>query len=426
MSNSIFSDHIRFHENVLSVGGNDTRAIAAEYGTPTYVYSLAAVLENYKTIRDEYAKHHKNVSVHFSLKSNANFTLVKALVAAGAGIDCVSAGEVYKALACGCPPEHVVFAGVGKTQEELQFAVAKGVGCFNVENELELVYLNDLAGRASHKVHVALRLNPDVTANTHPNIATGHGGAKFGLSAEVVTRLLSESATRFPNLLLNGVHIHIGSQLGDTLQTKKAIEITLALVQQFPQVTAINIGGGMPVSYDNKPYPSIGEFAAEVCPLLQSYQVLLEPGRRIVAPTGILLMKVLYRKEQAGHRLLMVDASMTEIMRPALYSAKHAVVPLETSAEDEPESEQVSFTIVGPVCETTDVLAKDVRLPKRVAQPGQLLALCTVGAYGFAMANNYNARPLPPQVVVDVAGQLKCSTKRQTFEDLIRDECDKQ
>lgn len=424
MSSSIFCDAIKYNAStgVLEVGGLDVADhIVAAYQTPLYIYSLDNMLASHACIRDAYQKHHQHVSIHFSLKANANFTLVKALVQAGCGLDCVSAGEVFKALRCGCPKDRIVFAGVGKTKEELAYAVEQGIGWFNVENELELTYLNDLVAQhpGAGVVRIALRLNPDVQANTHPSIATGHGGAKFGLPVEVVQRILGET-DKYPHLTFEGLHVHIGSQLGDTTQTERAVQVALDVVRPFPSVTCINIGGGMPVSYDNSVKPNPESFAAVVCPLLKNFHVMLEPGRSIVASSGILVCKVLYRKDQAGQKIIVVDASMTDLMRPALYSAVHSVVPLRRADPEEPMD---VFNVVGPVCETTDVLARDVALPTRCGQPGEMLALMTAGAYGFSMANNYNARPLVPQVVVH-NGNLQLSTKRQTFEDLIRDELD--
>jgi diaminopimelate decarboxylase len=424
MSDSIFCDTIKYNDatGALQVGPFDAaKDIVAAHQTPLYVYSLDNIIASHARIRDAYSAHHSNVSLHFSLKANANFTIVKALVEAGCGLDCVSAGEVFKALHCGCPPDHIVFAGVGKSLEELEYAVSRGIGWFNVENELELTYLNTLAAQhTGTRVKVALRLNPDVQANTHPSIATGHGGAKFGLPIDVVQRILG-STELYPNLHFEGLHIHIGSQLGDTSPTERAVAVALEIVAPFPFVKCLNVGGGMPVSYDNTVKPNPDSFAAAICPLLQNYHVMLEPGRSIVASSGILICKVLYRKDQAGHKMIVVDASMTDIMRPALYSAYHAVVPLQRAL---PEEATEVFSVVGPVCETTDVLAKNVTLPERCGHPGQLLALMTTGAYGFVMANNYNARPLVPQVVVH-NGQMRLSTKRQTFEDLIRDELDR-
>jgi len=423
MSNaSIFSEHIHYHESTgsLCVSGIAAEDVAAEHGTPTYLYSLDQILANFRTIRTAYAAHHPHVTIHFSLKANANFTIVKALVKEGCGIDCVSAGEVYKALACGCDPDHVVFAGVGKSKEELKFAVNHKVGWFNVENELELHHLNALAESCDHRIRVALRLNPDVQAHTHPSIATGHGGAKFGLPIEVARGILERHSVDFPHLDFAGVHLHIGSQLGDTVQTKTALAIGLELVKPFSSVKHINIGGGMPVTYDDTVYPAPEDFAAMVCPMLSNYEVMLEPGRSIVGSGGMLLTRVLYRKDQAGQKILIVDASMTDLMRPALYQAKHTVLPLTKAVDGEPHD---IFNIVGPVCETTDVLARNVSLPSRCGHPDALLVLMTAGAYGFSMANNYNAHPLPPQIVAH-GGISMVSTKRQTFEDLIRDELD--
>jgi diaminopimelate decarboxylase len=248
--------------------------------------------------------------------------------------------------------------------------------------------------------------------------------------------LCSDTATQFPFLNFNAIHVHIGSQLGDTKQTETAINIMLGLVAPFPAIRHLNIGGGLPVTYDGRKMPSTEEFAEKVCPPLSQYHVMLEPGRSLVAPAGVLLTRVLYRKEQAGHKMLIVDASMTELMRPALYQAKHLVIPVDRSscppqspmaAGYQEEANNVSeFTIVGPVCETTDVLSKSTMLPDALAVPGTILAIMTAGAYGASMANNYNARPMPPQICVLPDGSVMCSVRRQSFEDLVRDELDVQ
>ena len=432
---SVLSDHIKYTPGGrLTIDGADVaEKIAKPFGTPVYAYSIPGISSAVRHIKEAYGRHHTNVAIRYSMKANSNFTVVKAILAEGVGVDCVSAGEVFKALTCGCKPEDIVFAGAGKSAGELQYAVQQGVGWFNVENEVELEILEKICVDLDKSVRAALRLNPDVEANTITAIATGHGGAKFGMPTDVVTRLLANS-DKYPHLSMDGIHLHIGSQLGDTVQSKAAIRKAIELAKVFKSVTTINIGGGMPVSYDNAEEPAIEEFAKELSPLLVDFHVVLEPGRSVVGPSGVLVTQVLYSKEQGNQRVLIVDASMTDLMRPALYDAKHQALPVtipaattkNSSNEDvDAKFEMGKFTIVGPVCESTDVLCRDVELPLEAAKPGALLALMTAGAYGASMASNYNARPLAPQVVVEAGGSVRCSTKRQTFEDLIRDELDR-
>jgi diaminopimelate decarboxylase len=341
------------------------------------------------------------------------------LLGAGAGIDTVSAGEIYRALMAGAAPEQIVFAGVGKTPDELRYAVEQGIGWFNVENVAECQTLNDLAAQLQRPaVRIALRLNPDVTANTHPYIATGHGGAKFGLTAEVVRDLLASQAD-YRHLRFEGIHVHIGSQLHDTGATEKAVRSARELVAPYPSIRTINVGGGLPVAYQaGERVPAWEEFAATLVPLLKGYIVLLEPGRSIIADAGILVTKVLYVKRQAGQTFVITDGSMAELIRPALYDAYHEIVPVVKAQEDSPLQ---TVSIVGPVCESSDVLGREVRLPE--LQPGDLLAILTTGAYGMTMASNYNARPRPAEVVVsEDGGSWRVARQRETWEDLVQKE----
>jgi diaminopimelate decarboxylase len=264
-------------------------------------------------------------------------------------------------------------------------------------------------------IKVALRLNPDVTANTHPNIATGHGGAKFGLTAEAIAGVLAKQQN-YDNINIIGLHVHIGSQLGDTRGTVEAIEKALELITAYEHIRTLNIGGGLPAAYhSDAKLPSFDDFAQAIRPLVKDYTILLEPGRSIIADAGILLASVLYEKEQAGQRFIILDASMTEIIRPMLYQAHHDIVSVKQSSE-------LKITqVVGPVCETTDVLGRDVPLPELSA--GDRIAVLTAGAYGMVMSNNYNARPRPAEVVVNTDGKTwRIVRQRETWEDLLRGE----
>jgi diaminopimelate decarboxylase len=391
------------------------REIVAQTGTPVYIYSLPRALANYRRIRSAFPQAH----IHYSAKANANIALLETLVRAGAGIDAVSGGEVYRARLASTPPERIVFAGVGKTGQELYYAVEEDIGWFNVENVHEAHKLNTIACECGKTVRVALRLNPDVSARTHPHIATGHGGAKFGLTADAIRDLLAHRAD-MPNLAFAGIHIHIGSQLHDTAATLQAVRAALDLIAPYPEIRTINIGGGLPVAYEaDESLPSIEEFAAALLPLLDGYELILEPGRSIIADAGMLVTRVIYLKQQGEQHFLIVDAGMTDLIRPALYDAHHTVVALEQHAADECQTVQ----IVGPVCETTDVLAHDVELPP-VAR-GDCLAVLTAGAYGMVMASNYNARPRPPEVMVAETGDSWfLARRRETWHDLVIHELD--
>lgn len=405
-----FNNAIHYIDNTLHVEAIALTELAERSDTPTYIYSRARLLENYQKIYDAFQ--HLNIHIHYSAKANANLTLLRTLIEVGAGVDCVSGGEIFLALKAGADPAHIVFAGVGKTAHDMRYALEQNIGWFNVENEAELQLLNDIAGSLGQEnIKVALRLNPEVTANTHPHIATGHGAAKFGLTAETVQRLFA-NPTDYPNLTFTGLHLHIGSQLGDVNGTVAAIEKASELLTPFPQLRTLNIGGGIPAHYlADQHLPSAQDFAQALTPLLREYEVLLEPGRSIVADAGLLLTQVLYVKEQGGQRFVIVDAGMTELMRPALYNATHEIVPVRRS-----EGKLTPAQVVGPVCETTDVLGRDVLLPD--VQAGDLLAILTAGAYGMVMASTYNARPRPAEVWVE-GEKAVIVRQRETWDDLL-------
>lgn len=408
----MLNDSIRYVNGELTCDAVAVREIAAQAGTPVYIYSLRRALHNLQRIQTAFAalKPH----IHYSAKANANLALLRALVNAGAGIDAVSAGEIHRALLAGAKPADIVFAGVGKTRTELRYALEQGVGWFNVENALELRHLSELAGEIGTTARVALRLNPEVTASTHPHIATGHGGAKFGLTADTIKQLLAHQAG-FPRVQFGGLHIHIGSQLHDTAATRQAVQAALDLIAPYPHMRTLNIGGGLPVAYSaDEIIPTWESFAETLTPLLQNYEVMLEPGRSIIADAGLLVAEVLYVKRQAGQTFLIIDASMAELMRPALYQAHHEIIPVKASA-----AEVIPVNVVGPVCETTDVLGRGVHLPEQ--QPGDLLALLTAGAYGMAMASNYNQRLRPAEVIVD-GNTWHIARRRETWDDLVRTE----
>lgn len=410
----MLNDSIRYMNQKLMIDGVDLADLARETGTPAYVYSLPRALQNYRRIADAFADFEAHI--HYSAKANANLAVLSALIQAGAGIDAVSAGEAYRALRAGCAPENIVFAGVGKRYDELLWAVEHNIGWSNVENVRELELLNALGLQFGKRPRVALRLNPDVTANTHPYIATGHGGAKFGLTRDVVTEVLSRQAD-YPSLDFAGIHIHIGSQLGDTEATQTAVRAALDLISPYPEIRTVNVGGGLPVAYQpGQTLPSPADFAAMITPLLRDYMIILEPGRSVIADAGLLVVEVLYVKHQAGQRIVIVDGSMTELLRPALYQATHMIVPLNEASGDYSPAE-----IVGPVCESADTLGHGVPLPE--VQPGDQLAILTAGAYGMVMSSNYNARPRPPEVVVESDGKSwRIARRRETWDDLIEPE----
>jgi diaminopimelate decarboxylase len=412
----MLNDSLHYRDGTLFCDKIAVAEIAARIGTPVYVYSLQRALHNLMHIQQAFAE--LSPHIHYSAKANANLAILRALVGAGAGIDAVSGGEIYRALRAGANPKDIVFAGVGKTADEIRYALEQGVGWFNVENVLECKMIDDLAADLKLPVaRVALRFNPDVTANTHPYIATGHGEAKFGLTADAVADLLSHQRD-YPQLRFEGIHIHIGSQLHDTNATRQAVQAALDLIAPYPNIRTVNIGGGLPVAYKpGEVVPSYEAFAKTLAPLLQGYDVLLEPGRSIIADAGMLVVKVLYVKHQAGQTFVITDGSMAELIRPALYQAHHEIVSVHVNSglRSQPS---IHCHVVGPVCETADVLGRDVMMPE--VQPGDLLAILTTGAYGMVMASNYNARPRPAEVVVSEDGlRWQVARRREMWADLV-------
>lgn len=411
----VFNTSIRYADEKLMIDDCDLETVIDETGTPTYVYSLKRAIANFRRIRDSFKA--LNAHIHYSVKANGSLAILRGLKDAGVGFDCVSGGEIYRALHAGARAEDIVFAGVGKTRQEIAFAIDSGVGWFNVENVSELDYINSAAqARGIDKVRVALRLNPEVTAITHPYMATGHGAAKFGLTADVIRGVLANTS-KYPCIDFAGIHIHIGSQLGDIEATCAALDRLLELIRPFPFIRTINLGGGLPVAYRfGDCVPSLSAFVDGLSPRLGGYEVLLEPGRSIMADAGILVAEVLYVKRQAGQVFYILDASMAELIRPALYGAHHEIVPLRKS-----NGEAVTAQVVGPVCESADVLARDRKMP--MLRASDKVAIMTAGAYGMAMVSNYNARPRPAEVVVSAEGnRWWVSRRRETLEDLLRNE----
>jgi diaminopimelate decarboxylase len=410
----MLNDSFQYKSAQLHCDNIPIEQIVAQTGTPVYIYSLKRALHNLSRIRTAFA--HLNPHIHYSAKANANLSILRALTAVGAGIDAVSGGEIHKALLAGAKPDSIVFAGVGKTGDELHFALKKGVGWINVENIGELWLINHLiAHQKRSPARVALRLNPDIVAPTHRYIATGHKSAKFGLSIETIQDVLVHQ-NDYPNISIEGIHVHIGSQLHNTIATQRAVETAVELAKSYPNIHTINIGGGLAVQYaPDESIPCWEDFSAAVTPLLKGYGVLLEPGRSIIADAGILVVSVLYVKQQGGDHILITDGSMTELIRPALYDAHHEIVAIRQL----PITSR--YQVTGPVCETADLLGRDVQLPE--TKPGDLLAVLTAGAYGMVLSSNYNQRLRPPEVVVSEDGESwHVARRRETWDDLVRHE----
>jgi diaminopimelate decarboxylase len=410
----IENSSLTYHDNILYMDNVSLPEIADVQATPFYIYSLRRVLDNLQRIRDAFAELQPHI--HYSVKANANLAVLRAIIGAGAGIDAVSAGEIHRALKAGVTPDNIVFAGVGKTTGELRYALEQGVAWFNVENVDECAHLDRFADDLRVRPRIALRLNPDIAADTHRHIATGHGKAKFGLSAKTIAWLL-ERQGEFANVDFAGIHLHIGSNLHSTDSTRAAIEKALELIAPYPHIRTVNIGGGLPVAYrPDEHVPPFEAFAEVITPLLKGYEVLLEPGRAMVADAGVLVTRVVNMKREADENFVICDASMSELIRPALYEAHHEIVQVQYR-----EGHKARVTVVGPVCETTDVLGREVELVTPEEHRNELLAILTAGAYGMVMASNYNQRPRPAEIVVNEDGQSwRVARRRETWDDLLR------
>ncbi|MGZ5154385.1 MAG: diaminopimelate decarboxylase [Burkholderiales bacterium] len=409
-----------YRDRTLMCDGIALADIAAKTGTPCYVYSAATILANYHAYDDTLrgVPH----TICYAMKANGNLAILRLLSRAGAGFDIVSGGELYRVLKAGGDPAKVVFSGVGKTSEEIDAALAAGIFAFNCESEPELALVDALAHRRGIKARVALRVNPDVAADTHSHIATGSLGHKFGVDigeAEAVY----ERARQSGNLLIEGVSCHIGSQQSDFDPMMKAADRVLELIACLRakgfDIRHVDLGGGLGVTYKpDEPAPSISEFTAALREKIAGYDLhlFLEPGRSIVGDAGVLLARVLYRKKSGDKEFVVVDAAMNDLIRPALYDAHHEILPLRATATGDCE---LRADVVGPVCESGDFLAQDRQMPE--VYPGDLLAVCTAGAYGFAQSSNYNARPRPAEVLIE-DGSWRVIRARETFDDLIRGE----
>jgi len=391
--------------------------LASAFATPLYVYSRQRLEANYRRVADAFVP--LGARVRYSVKANSSGAILRLLRDWASGFDVVSSGELYRTLRAGADPKTIVFAGVGKTDAELNFAVESGVGWINVESSEEIEALDAIANAKGARPRAALRLNPVVEADTHPHIATGGARSKFGIDLDEAERLLAE-ATRFPHVDLAGLHVHVGSQLASPEATVEAVCKALVLIDRY-RLRMLDIGGGFPVNYGAgessttlTPDPSV--FAQALAPMLRhrDLELLIEPGRSIVADVGLLLTRVLNVKQREGRQMVVVDAGMTELIRPALYGAYHPIVPLDMQQAD-----LVATDVVGPVCESADAFARDRPLPP--LKRGDLLAITHAGAYGMSMASNYNSRPRPAEVMVDGA-LVSLIRKRETFEDLLANE----
>ena len=407
-----YRDHSLYLENTPLAD------IARREGTPCYVYSRAAILDRFNAYNRAFGDvPHK---VCYAVKANSNLALLGLLAEAGAGFDIVSGGELFRVLRAGADPENVVFSGVGKTSQELDYALEHNIRSFNCESEPELALIDALASRRRAQTRVALRVNPDVDASTHPYISTGLREHKFGIDISEAEAVY-DRALALPSLTLDGVSCHIGSQITDLAPMLQVFDKMIALVERLRArgipIRTLDLGGGLGVAYKPSDQAlSICEYVRAMCERTAGHdlEILIEPGRSIVAEAGLLLTRVLYRKTNGDREFIIVDAGMNDLIRPALYQSHHEIVPVR-----ENQAGTIVADVVGPVCESGDFLARAREMPN--VMPGDLLAVCTAGAYGFVAASNYNARPRPPEILVE-GDRFRVIRKREKYEDLIRGE----
>jgi len=398
--------------------------LAQQYGTPLYVYSASAILERVNAFESAFSAVPHTIC--YSVKANSNLSILRLLARAGCSFDVVSGGELERVtVADKLASRRAVFSGVGKTSKEMTSALKAGILLFNLESESELSALAKCASKLKTSARIALRVNPDVAAKTHPYISTGLHQHKFGVPIRQA-RELYKKAAETPYLKVAGVSVHIGSQIVDTAPFKDAVErvadVVLQLRADGHEIVYVDVGGGLGIDYEQSQAAfadRLSRYARAVIDPLRKLNIhlLLEPGRSIVAPAGLLLTSVIYRKSNNGKRFLVVDAAMNDLIRPALYGAYHQIVPVVQPKHGSTKKEIVD--VVGPVCESGDFLARDRELPS--VEEGELLAILDAGAYGMALASNYNSRPRPAEVLVR-GRSAKIIRRRETIHDLYRAE----
>lgn len=424
-----------YQESKLCCENVDLEVLAAEHGTPLYVYSAQTIQDHFRRL--DHALGGLDHLICYAVKANSNLAVLNLLTRERSGFDIVSAGELYRVLQAGGKPECCTFAGVGKSRVEIEYALRQGILSFNVESEAELEMINAVAGELGRLAPVALRVNPEVEAGGHKYISTGKSENKFGIGIDRALEVY-ETASRLENLRLRGVQMHIGSQITQAGPFAEAVRTAAPLAAELKGrygIEFFSVGGGLGIVYksslesgqdawwhqgdNDTPSLTVDEYAAAIMPSLAplGLRILLEPGRFMVGNAGVLLSRVQYLKRTAaGKKFVIVDAGMNDLIRPALYEGYHEIVPVNQPAPDAPRE---AADVVGPVCESGDFFAKARELPP--VQEGELVALMSAGAYGFVMASNYNSRPFPAEVLVH-GTTARVVRERQTLQDLVRGE----
>ena len=410
--------HFQYRDDHLMCEEVPIERIAEEVGTPFYLYSHATLTHHFQVFDQAFADIPHLVC--FAMKANSNGATLKLFADLGSGADVVSGGELYRALRAGIPPSRIVFAGVGKTREEMGFALKSDILMFNVESPQELRLLNDVAGAMGTKARVALRINPNVDPNTHPYIATGLKKSKFGIDISLAMEEY-QVAKELQHIDVVGVHQHIGSQITEIApfvdSLVKVADLIAKLRDHGFAIKYLDVGGGLGITYKDEDPPVPRVFAEAMIAVIKDLgcTIVLEPGRVIVGNAGVLVTKVLYDKRTPAKHFIVVDAGMNDLIRPSLYGSFHSILP----ARQEAGRATVVVDVVGPVCESGDFLAKDRSMPAPV--PGELLVVMSAGAYGHTMSSNYNSRPRPPEIMVK-GDRYFTIRERESYEDLIRGE----
>ena len=406
-----------YKDHQLQCEGIPVQQIAEKVGTPFYLYSYHTLVRHF-TVFDDAFKGIPHL-ICYSAKANSNLSLLRLFVNLGGGVDVVSGGELYRALTGGADPQKIVYSGVGKREDEIEYALKADILMFNVESSQELQVINEVAGRMGKKAAISIRVNPDIDPKTHPYISTGLKQNKFGidiLRAPMAYRL----ASQLPNLKIVGIDCHIGSQLIEVEPIIQALKKLKRLVENLRkegmQIQYLDLGGGLGITYEDEEPPHPVEYASTILEEIRGFgcTLILEPGRVIVGNAGVLVSKVLYIKENEEKRFVIVDAGMNDLVRPSYYGSYHQILPVK-----EEEREEIVADIVGPICESSDFLAKGRKIPN--LQSGELIAVMSAGAYGFSMSTNYNSRPRIAEVLVR-DDQMFVIRQREGYEDLIRGE----
>jgi diaminopimelate decarboxylase len=410
-------ENFHYHNGVYYVEKIPLTDIAKQFGTPCYVYSRSAIETRWHAFHDGFGQHPHRIC--YAVKANSNIGILNILAKLGSGFDIVSQGELERVLAAGGDPQKIVFSGVGKTATEISRALDVNIFCFDIESIAELERIQQIAQQKNCIATIALRINPNIDARTHPYIATGLHENKFGIDIREVLALCKKIKT-LPNIKLKGLACHIGSQLTELEPFIEAIDCLLDLTEQLTKedikLSYLNIGGGLGVRYQNETLPTVQDYIQALLKRVQQHaiEIILEPGRAIIANAGVLLTRVEYLKKTEHKNFAIIDAGMNDLIRPALYEAWQNILPITPRAT----LPEVNYDIVGPVCESADFLGKNRKL---ALEPDDLLAICSAGAYGFSMSSNYNSRPRVAEILVD-GNQAHLIRQRETIHELFANE----